>query len=623
MNSQSALLQWLVTGLLLLLTGLLQAQPESPTGLLATAYDHHIELNWDQSPEPGLSGYRIYGKPAGTEQFTFLGSRSVVDTRFIHFTGQWDAEWIYRITAVKAGLESAPSAESGATTFRMTDEQLLDMVQAYTFRYFWEFAHPVSGLARERNTTDIVTTGGSGFGIMAIIVGAERGFVSYDQALTRMNKITDFLLAAPRFRGAFAHWMNGATGAVVPFSSLDNGGDLVETAFLIQGLLCARQYFTGDSPAEVALREKITTLWEDVNWNFYRKQVGNVLYWHWSPEHQFAINLPIRGFNETHIVYLLAVAAPDPAHDIPPSLYHSGWAGGNYPDEGLYYGYPLSVGPAYGGPLFFAHYSYLGFDPRGRADAYANYFVRNTHHALIHRMHAIVNPYNREGYGADCWGLTASDDPFVGYLAHEPRSSNLDNGTIAPTAALASMPYTPEYSMDALKYFYRELGEELWGPYGFYDAFNPGAGWFADSYLAIDQGPIIGMIENYRTGLLWDLFMANPEIEPALTAVGFVPDTTTIDTRYRLPAALQEPPLLYPNPAATTARVALTLTRPALLSWQVTDATGRTVLKSDAPLSQTTGLFELMIPTAPLRSGHYRLVIYIDGYPMGLPLLVP
>lgn len=600
---------------------LLIAQSDPVTGLQPTAYDHHIELNWNLDPNPAVQGYRVYGSIAGGE-FEFLGYRNNAQTNFIHFLGDWDREGRYYVRSLTTGGQLSPPSDTvAATTYEMSDSALLDMVQAYTFRYFWDFAHPVSGLARERNTTATVTSGGSGFGVMAIIVGAERGFVTYEQALQRTTKIVDFLLAAPRFRGVFSHWMNGANGQVVPFSQLDDGGDLVETAFLIQGLLTARIYYDGDSPEEVALREKITELWEDVNWNWYRKQTQNVLYWHWSPSNQFAINLPIRGFNETHIVYLLAIASPVPAHRIPAQLYHTGWAGGNYAPGQSYYGYPLEVGTNKGGPLFFSHYSYLGFDPRGIADEYTNYFVRNTYHTLINYTHCVENPYNRVGYSENVWGLTASDNPD-GYLAHSPENAQRDNGTITPTAALGSMPYTPGQSMNALKHFYRELGDRLWGEYGFKDAFNLGRDWFADSYLAIDQGPIICMIENHRTGLLWNLFMQNPEISPALEAIGFQPDDSEVVGTEELPQFLATPPRYFPNPAQDRIQVEIELQQATELRFDLIDATGRHLqtLQDNWPLPAGNQRIPLALP-ATLPGGYYFLRISGPGAHYVLPLV--
>jgi len=400
----------------------------------------------------------------------------------------------------------------------ITDDQLLDLVEKQTLKYFWDFGHPTSGLARERNSSgDVVTTGGSGFGIMAIVAGVNRNFISRADGLARMQKIVAFLKNnAQKFHGAFPHWMNGATGAVVPFSAQDDGADLVETAYLMQGLLTARQYFSGAGTAETTLRTDITTLYNGVEWDWFRQGSQNVLYWHWSPNNGWAINMKISGWDEALITYVMAASSP--THGIPKAVYDNGWAlNGGMKNGSSYFGVTLPLGPAQGGPLFFSQYSFLGIDPNGLKDAYASYDVQNKAHASINNKYCIANPKGYNGYSADCWGLTASDIKG-GYTASSPTN---DVGVIAPTAAIASLPYTPAESMQALRFFYYKLGDKIWGQYGFYDAFNLTDVWFADSYLAIDQGPIIVMTENYRSGLLWNLFMSCPEVKTGMKSLGF------------------------------------------------------------------------------------------------------
>jgi hypothetical protein len=399
----------------------------------------------------------------------------------------------------------------------ITDEELLTLVQQQTFKYFWDFAHPASGMARERNASgDLVTSGGSGFGIMAIIVGIERGFISRNEGVLHLEKIIGFLENADRFHGAWSHWINGNTGKVIPFSQRDNGGDIVETSFLIQGLIAFRQYLDVDVPVEKELIDRINLLWRSVEWNWYTKSGEKVLYWHWSPNFGWEMNHPIRGYNESLITYVLAAASP--THPIDADVYHEGWArNGNIRNGREFYDIRLPLGYDFGGPLFFAHYSFLGLDPRNLKDQYANYWEQNVNHSLINWSHSVVNPNNYVGYSEKIWGLTASDNQ-TGYSAHSPTN---DLGVITPTAAISSIPYTPEQSMDAIRSFYYFLGDRLWGPYGFYDAFNPTAGWYANSYLAIDQGPIVVMIENHRTGLLWSLFMTAPEVQAGLAKLGF------------------------------------------------------------------------------------------------------
>lgn len=399
----------------------------------------------------------------------------------------------------------------------VTDETLLTLVQAETFEYFWDFAHPPSGMARERNSSgNIITSGGSGFGIMAIIVGIERNFITRSEGLTRMEKILDFLESADRFHGAWSHWIDGNTGDVVPFSANDNGGDLVETSFLIQGLITFRQYLDPGVPSENDIITRINALWDSVEWDWYTQGGQEVLYWHWSPDKDWIMNHQINGYNESLITYLLAASST--THKVEASAYHEGWASnGGIKSGKTFYGINLPLGLDYGGPLFFTHYSFLGLDPRTLNDTYANYWEQNVNHTLINHKYVVANPKQFVGYSEANWGLTASDNQ-QGYSAHSPTN---DLGVITPTAAISSLPYTPEESMEAIRFFYYTIGDRLWGPYGFYDAFNITEGWTANSYLAIDQGPIIVMIENYRTGLLWDLFMSAPEVQQGLTTLGF------------------------------------------------------------------------------------------------------
>ncbi len=400
-------------------------------------------------------------------------------------------------------------------------DALLDLVQEQTLKYFWDFAEPNSGMARERNTSgNLVTSGGTGFGIMAMIAGAERGFIDREDLLERMLKMTNFLKDADRFHGAWPHWMDGTTGNTIPFSAKDDGGDLVETAFLVQGLIAAREYFDRSTPLEDSLRTLVDTLWFGVDWQWYT-QGQNALYWHWSPDYDFEMNMQIRGWNEALIVYVLAAASP--TYPISPEVYHQGWArNGDMVNGGYYYDIQLPLGIPFGGPLFFAHYSFLGLDPRGLNDQYADYWEQNRRHTLINYRYCAANPGNHCNYSDSLWGLTASDDPIVGYQAHAPFGyGGVDNGTITPTAPLGSMPYTPEESIKALRTFYYYLYNDLWGPYGFKDAFNFNENWFANSYIAIDQGPIVVMIENYRTALLWDTFMQNEYVNQGLEKLGF------------------------------------------------------------------------------------------------------
>ena len=583
--------------------------PDIPTGLSATGYHSYILLKWSSNSETDLAGYRIYRED--NNEYQIVGTAAANVSSYSNNTGIPPKTYSYKISAYDlSGNESDLSSEVTASTTSASDEALLDTVEQATFKYFWDYAHPVSGLTRERlGSGETVTTGGSGFGVMAIIVGADRGYITRDEAVARMLKILDFLInKADRFHGAFPHWMNGTTGNVIPFSNqYDDGGDLVETAYMVQGLLTARQYFNQNNTDEEQIRNMISAIWEDVEWDWYRKDNGNFIYWHWSPNYDWIMNFPLQGPNETMITYLLAIASP--THPIPASLYHSGWASSsNYVNGNSYYGIPLYVGWAYGGPLFFAHYSFLGFDPRYKKDDYTNYFINNRNHTLINRAYCIDNPHNFPGYDENTWGLTASDDPF-GYLAHEPDfNGNRDNGTISPTAAISSMPYTPQESINALKSFFYIYGGDLWGAYGFKDAFNLKQNWYAQSYLAIDQGPIIIMIENYRTQLLWNNFMTNPEIQPMLDAIGFVPDTTTgikdeVDTPYGYELKNN-----YPNPFNPITNIEFQVSDSGPVTLRVYDVLGnevRTLVNEE----KIPGYYKVRFDGENLSSGIYFYVL--------------
>ena len=423
----------------------------------------------------------------------------------------------------KTGQNSSPEL--------IPDDSLLTLVQFRTFQYFWDGAEPNSGMARERihidgiypeNDMNVITTGGSGFGLMAILVGIERGFITRDEAYVRFLRMVDFLKKSDRFHGAWSHWIYGETGRVKPFSKKDDGADIVETAYLMQGLLTVRQYFLDGSEKEKTLVAEIDKLWRDVEWSWFTKGGEDVLYWHWSPQYEWDINFAVRGYNECLILYILAASSP--TYPISAKVYHLGWArAGAINTYSGKYGYVLTLkhngAEEYGGPLFWAHYSYLGLDPRFLKDKYADYWQQNKNQTLINWKWCSLNPKNYSGYSNDCWGLTASYS-MGGYAAHCPGETS-DLGVISPTAALSSFPYTPDLSMNALKHFYYILGNKIWGEYGFYDAFSEQNNWYPKRYLAIDQGPVVVMIENFRTGLLWNLFMSCDEIQGGLSVLGF------------------------------------------------------------------------------------------------------
>lgn len=567
-------MKYLVLCILILLVNVIQGQdttpPVTPLGVKGFSYEKHFAIEWESNTEPDLAGYKIYlSNGSGFNYFATVAKNKSLYTYFIQSIG---ITKYFKVSAIdQTGNESPLSDSVVCTSHLMTDDEFLDMVQRATFRYFWNWGDPVSGVARERWAPDegdlTNTTGGGGFGVMAILVGIERGFITREQGVERILKISDFLAnKVKKFHGAFPHWFNGTTGDVVNFGVQD-GGDIVETAFMLQGLLAARQYFVEPNDNEIQIRALITQIWENVEWDFYRNNSSG-LYWNWSPTmgFNFSDTFIFHGWNETLIPYLLSIASPtNPVNLNAKSFYQSGWGNsGLIKSVRQIYGYQLFVGSSYGGPLFFTHYSFLGFDPRYKKDMYTNYFTHNRNQSLVNRQYCISNPKHYNGYNENCWGLTASYSiPGVDYLAHDPSN---DNGTIAPTAALSSMPYTPDESIAALKYFYRNYYLNLWGEYGFKDAFNltyssngVSGQWFSKGYLAIDQGPIIVMIENYRSGLLWNLFMSNSEIQTALNTIGFVSDSTTAVEYENKPVKNFSLVGNYPNPFNPTTTIVFNL----------------------------------------------------------------
>jgi hypothetical protein len=487
----------------------------------------HVSIVLSFSDALDSSNYKTFFTLAGTNNLNFSLSDSNRKVSINNISSLPDYTFTYFM--VSSDLKSAKGfAFNGFTnsfytsldsTYKfppLSDDALLTLVQQQTLKYFVDFAHPACGMARERNTSgDVVATGGSGFGVMALVVGMSRNFITRDQGLTQFGKILTFLETCDRFHGVWPHWLNGTTGKVVPFGPQDDGADLVETSYMVMGLYTMRQYLDSTNAAEKLLMNRIKALTSAVEYDWFT-QGQNVLYWNWSPDYGFAVNVKIQGYNETLITYV--VAASSTTHPVSAAVYHQGYAqNGAIKNGNSYYGYPLPLGQAYGGPLFFTQYTYLGLDPRNLNDIYANYWTQNVNQSLINYSYCVANPKKYIGYNSTSWGLTASDDPNE-YTAHSPTN---DDGTITPTAAVSSLPYTPVQSMDAIRKFYYILGNRLWGQYGYYDAYDPSSGWWASSYIAIDEGPIVGMIENYRSQLLWNLFMSCPEIQQGLTKLGF------------------------------------------------------------------------------------------------------
>lgn len=494
---------------------------------------------------------------------------------------------------------------------QLTEAELIDTVQQDVLKYFWDYTHPVSKLSRERlhevNLSfdeNTIAVGGSGFGLMNVIVGIENEYITRSEGVAHLITALTFLENADRFHGAWPHWINGNTGEVIPFSTLDNGGDLVETALLCQALICVREYFKDGTNQEQELADLADILWRGVEWNWYTKD-EEVLYWHWSPSFNWQMNFPIRGYNEALITYILAASSP--THPISANVYHEGWArNGDIVSAADQYNIPLvfNHNGAFGtvGPLFWAHYSFLALDPRGLTDGYANYWDLTKNHTEIIFEYCLDNPNGYGGYAEDCWGLTASysrnNDGSTGYAAHQP---NNDRGVVTPTAAISSLPYTPNRSLDFLRYLYEDTEGEYLGIAGPYDAFSPHYEWKTERYLAIDQGTIGPMLENHKTQLFWNLFMNAPEVQQGLLSLGFS------SSQHNLMTGVSDNPNInsvwvYPNPSSERV-VIKSGSNSGNQSFKVLDTQGRVV---------SLGLLDgnrTVIDMRDLPSGVYHIVI--------------
>lgn len=496
-------------------------QPAPPTQQLRTySRQLSVELKWE--PIPGSMGYDVQRASTPDGPFKTLPNKLPQLTIFNDFIGAGGADFYYRIRSIQTngvgkGLPSDWSDSVEGHSEALNRDGLLTEMQRAGFDYFYLFGHPISGLARAsaRRDPDVCAIGASGMGFFNLGVGVERGFITRhegaDQALKELTFLSE---KAERFHGAFPHFINGRTGKVIPFTKYDDGADLVETGFLMEGVLFAREYFSSPDPEEVEIRKLADDLWRDVEWDWFVDKTGPIpaLIWHWSPHYGWKQNLHIIGFNECQIIYVLALASP--THPIAPRCYWDGWESGDYGLEHTEFGIHLDLGsrPVTGPPLFVTHFSYLGLDPhqiwfRGRT-----YFDQFKDFCRVQVRYAESRSNVYKGYGP-LWGITSSAGPD-GYKPFAPGIR--DTGTLAPTAAIASMPYVPDASIACLLEMYQNYGSELWGPFGFYDSFNLSRNWVSKTYLCIDEGPIAPMIENYRSGMCWKVFMKSKEIPPVL-----------------------------------------------------------------------------------------------------------
>jgi hypothetical protein len=511
---------------LLLLAATVQsvAAISTPTNLVSVTGDLSIVLHWDQSVDTTLAGYNVYRASSASGPFTLQNTSLLLSAGFCDF-GVVDGQTnFYQVTAVDTNAIESPHSSTIAAVanpFTNTD-QFLDFIEETHFDFLWYWANPLNGLIADRSEQNSsCSIAAVGFGLTAIGIGIDHGWITRAQGVARVATTLRTFLQGPEGSGAtgiigyngwFYHFLDMKTAlrasSMPELSSID-------TVLLLAGILSAKQYFNGTNADETSIRTMATSIFNRVNWTWMSQGTSGVSM-AWYPDTGFSAGNWI-GYNEGMIIYILGLGSS--TTPLPTSSWNL-WTSG--------YTWATNWGQSYVfyPPLFTYEYSHCWIDFRHIADAYMNshssdYFENSRRAALAQVAYATANPNHLIGYSSTVWGLSASDDPN-GYTAHGLPPQGYDDGTIAPTAAGAAIAFTPEYSEPALSYFYNHYRSKIWTAFGFRDAFTPRLNWFDVDELGIDQGPIVIMIENYRTQRPWQLFMRNPEVQTGLQRAGFV-----------------------------------------------------------------------------------------------------
>jgi hypothetical protein len=500
------------------------AEVTPPQNLVTRSGDKSIVLHWDTRDQTNLSGYRVYRSSAKDGPFSPATAGLTTSPSFADLSVTNTLDYFYRVIAVSQGGEESLPASIGPVAPHVfaKDDEFLDYIQQTGFDYFWYEANPSNGLIRDRTRPGAACSiAAVGFGLTAIGIGIDHGWITRAQGSERVARTLKTFVEKPQgpaaygtigYNGWFYHFLDMDTG--VRYTRFNTEVSSVDTALLLGGVLYAKQYFAGTNAQETTIRILAERIYDRLDWDWMARK-SDVLSMGWHPETGF-LQATWNGYNEAMLLYCLGLAASN--HPLPPSAW-SRWAGS--------YTWATNRSEPFitFGPLFGHQYSHCWIDFRNQADAYVgprcpSYFENSRRATLAQREYCIANPAGHLGYGSNIWGLTACDGPG-GYSARGANPVQNDDGTIAPTAAGSSLPFTPEYSLPALRCFYDQFRTNLWTGYGFRDAFNLRANWWGPDVLGIDQGPMVIMIENYRSQSVWRTFMQNPEVQRGLRRAGF------------------------------------------------------------------------------------------------------
>ena len=551
--------------------------PAPPTAITAETGDRTVLLRW--TAPPGTFGVLVYRRDGPGEPFRLLTERPVGQDHYADLDAENGGAATYVLRSVRFGNVQGPDSEPVAATAGGEGDPYIDLTARLAFDYFWEQANPANGLVKDRSTDgSAASIAAVGFGLSAITVGIDRGWITRAEGAGRVEATLDFFATCPQgeaasdvcgYRGFFYHFLDLRTGTRAGTNELST----IDTALLLGGVLQAAEYFDGGGAEEARIRELADTIWRRVEWDWATPRSPRVALG-WRPEEGF---LPFdwRGYNEAMILYVLGLGSP--THPLPDGAWDA-WTATYPSDWQTHYGLTFLTFP----PLFGHQYSHVWIDFRDIQDDYmrskdSDYFENSRKATLAQRAYAIDNPRGWPNYGPNEWGLTASDDPPPAplYIARGAAPVQNDNGTITPTAAGGSYAFTPAESREALRTFYARYRPTLWGPYGLRDAYNVALNWTATDYLGIDQGPIVLMIENERTGVVWDAFTRHPDVQRGLDRAGFRPRSTPTEGGAASTSVALAPPA--PNPSARGVRLAFTTPANGPVRLAVYDVLGREV----------------------------------------------
>ncbi len=592
-----------------------------PSGLVTRAGDRSVLLHWDQNTEANLAGYRVYRALSSSGPFE-PASDLLSNNHFADAEVENGQTYHYLVRAVNnVDLESADSQTISATPAELDDEAFLDFVMQTAFDYFWYEANPENGLVRDRSRPgSAASVAAVGFGLSALTVGIDHGWITRAEGVERVLTTLRTFWNGPQgpeasgvigYKGFFYHFLNMETATRSGTTELST----IDTALLLGGVLHVGEYFDRQAPEEAEVRALADSLYNRVDWTWAQVRPPAISHG-WKPESGF-IPFDYRGYNEAMLLYLLALGSP--THGVAPEAWQA--YTGPYNDKWqTHYGYTFLIFP----PLFGHQYSHVWIDFRGIRDAFMrgkgiDYFENSRRATLAQQAYAVANPNRRAGYGADMWGFTASDGPD-GYRARGAPPAQNDDGTLTPTAPGGSYAFTPEASLNVLRAMYDAYRSELWGPYGFRDAFNPGRNWFASDYLGIDQGPILLMIENGRTGRVWEVFARNESIRRGLGRAGFTPAVIVPSEDFEAPPNQTMFDGAFPNPFSGTVEIRYTLSEPGDVTVKLYDALGREVAALVDGL-EPAGSHTVAFDASALPGGVYYCVLRTANFRKSIALV--